>query len=327
MNNQLFKLPTQLSTPTAWVFPGQGSQKVGMGLDLVNTPLAQNRFEQAEKLLGWSVLEACHNRVQLSRTLYLQPCLYVVVSILSDMLTEHGFKPNLVAGYSLGEYMALYAAKVFDFETGLRLMKRRGELMESAAEGALATAIGFNHEQLEHKIQQTANVWRVNDDLTNAVIAGTPEAVESVLTTINAKRIIRLHPSRAFHTPLIAATAAKFEQFLELSPFQSAQVPVLSSLEATPLVEAAQLKKNLIKQMTEPVCWRKIALKLAAEGIERTVEIGPGKGLTKQMTRICPQLISTNISSAEQISKLKIAPGHDNFVLKDELMARAYLQD
>ncbi|MGK7917438.1 MAG: ACP S-malonyltransferase, partial [Prochloraceae cyanobacterium] len=218
----------------------------------------------------------------------------------------------------LGEYMALYAAKVFDFETGLRLMKRRGELMESSTEGAIATLIGFNQEQLEQQIQQTANVWRVNDDLTNAVISGTPEAVESVLTKIKAKRIIRLNPSRAFHTPLIAATAAEFQQILESTPFESAEVPVLSSIEPTPIVEAAQLKKNLIKQMIEPVCWRKISLKLAAEGVERVVEIGPGKGLTKQMKRICSDLISTNISSAEQISTLKVAEGNYHLFLKNE---------
>ncbi|MGK7916791.1 MAG: acyltransferase domain-containing protein, partial [Prochloraceae cyanobacterium] len=166
MNNHIFKLQTQRGNTIAWIFPGQGSQKVGMGLDLLKIPLAKKRFDRAEKLLGWSVLESCQSEAKLSRTLYVQPCLYVVLSILIDLMREQGYKPNLVAGYSLGEYMALYAAKVFDFETGLRLMKCRGELMESAPLGALATLIGVNQEQLQQQVQQTANVWRINDDLT-----------------------------------------------------------------------------------------------------------------------------------------------------------------
>ncbi len=285
----------------AWVFPGQGSQKLGMGVDLLKLHLARVRFEQAEQILGWSVLELCQNQEKLSRTLYTQPCLYIVLSILSDLISESGYQPNLVAGYSLGEYIALYVAGVFDFETGLRLIKRRAELMECAPKGTMATLIGFRHEQLEQQIQQTANIWRVNDDLTCATIAGTAEAVESLLARIKVKRVIPLNVSGAFHTPLMAEAAAEFEQLLESTPFDCAQVPVLSSIEPVPTVEAAQLKKNLIRQMTQPVRWRAISLRLAAEGIKRVVEIGPSQGLTSQIKRICPGLVLTNVSRTSEL--------------------------
>ena len=285
----------------AWVFPGQGSQKLGMGVDLLKLHLARVRFEQAEQILGWSVLELCQNQEKLSRTLYTQPCLYIVLSILSDLISESGYQPNLVAGYSLGEYIALYVAGVFDFETGLRLIKRRAELMECAPKGTMVTLIGFRHEQLEQQIQQTANIWRVNDDLTCATIAGTAEAVESLLARIKVKRVIPLNVSGAFHTPLMAEAAAEFEQLLESTTFDCAQVPVLSSIEPVPTLEAAQLKKNLIRQMTQPIRWRAISLRLAAEGIKRVVGIGPSQGLTSQMKRICPGLVLTNVSSTSEL--------------------------
>ena len=137
---------------TAWVFPGQGSQSVGMGVDLIDIPAAKIKFEQAEQILGWSVLEICQaEEDKLSRTLYTQPCLYVIESILADLLQEQGKTPQLVAGHSLGEYVALYTAKVFDFEAGLRLVKRRAELMDKAAGGKMVALIGFEREQLQKK--------------------------------------------------------------------------------------------------------------------------------------------------------------------------------
>src|SRR6476469_7116188 len=111
-------------TKTAWVFPGQGSQAIGMGGDLLDLPAGSAKFAQAQQILGWSVPEICQSQEdKLSSTLYTQPCLYVVETILADMMLEKGQQPDLVAGHSLGEYVALYAAGVFDFETGLRLVK------------------------------------------------------------------------------------------------------------------------------------------------------------------------------------------------------------
>ena len=115
---------------TAWVFPGQGSQILGMGADLVTIPIAQTRFEQAEDILGWDVAKVCLSRESdLSQTLYTQPCLYVISTILADLMKNAGFEPSLVAGHSLGEYAALYTAGAISFEAGLTLVKRRAELM------------------------------------------------------------------------------------------------------------------------------------------------------------------------------------------------------
>src|SRR4028119_435913 len=182
---------------TAWVFPGQGSQAIGMGVDLLDLPLAKDKFEQAKEILGWDVLEICQSPDdKVSRTLYTQPCLYVVESILADILIERGNIPDLLAGHSLGEYVALYVAKVFDFDAGLRLVKRRAELMDNAYGGMMAALIGFDREQLEQQIQQTPDVVLANDNSpAQVVISGTPAAVEAVLSHVKAKRAIPLNVS------------------------------------------------------------------------------------------------------------------------------------
>ncbi|MEB3337375.1 MAG: ACP S-malonyltransferase, partial [Leptolyngbyaceae bacterium] len=267
---------------TAWVFPGQGSQAIGMGADLQALPAAQAKFEQAEQILGWSVLEICqHPEDKVSRTLYTQPCLYVVESILADLLLEQGQKPDLVAGHSLGEYVALYVARAFDFETGLRLVKRRAELMDGAVGGVMAALIGFDRTQLEQKIQQTADVVLANDNNAGqVVISGSSEAVDEVLAQVKAKRAVRLNVSGAFHSPFMTEAAAEFQQVLEPVAFAEAQVPVLSNVEPVPATAAGELKGRLIRQMTGPVRWREISLQFPEAGIEQVVEVGPGKVLT-----------------------------------------------
>ncbi len=290
-------------TKTAWVFPGQGSQAVGMGADLLDLPFAKAKFEQAKQILGWDVLEICQSQEdKLSRTFYTQPCLYVVESILTDLLIERGQLPNLVAGHSLGEYVALYAARVFDFDTGLRLVKRRAELMDSASDGMMAALIGFDREQLEQKIQETPDVVLANDNSpAQVVISGTPEAVQNLLAQIKVKRAVTLNVSGAFHSPLMAAPAAEFQDVLESVPFADAQFPVLSNVEPVPAVEASVLKNRLQRQMTGSVRWREISMQLPVEGIEKVVEIGPGKVLTGLIKRMCPDLVLENIGSLAEL--------------------------
>lgn len=290
-------------TKTAWVFPGQGSQAIGMGADLVDVPSAKAKFEQAREILGWDVLEICQSKEdKLSRTLYTQPCLYVVESILVDIISDKSNTPNLVAGHSLGEYVALYAARVFDFESGLRLVKRRAELMDSAFDGMMAALIGFDREQLDQQIQQTPNVVLANDNSpAQVVISGTPEAVKEIMDKIKVKRAVPLNVSGAFHSPLMAEAAAEFQDVLESISFADAQVPVLSNVEPVPTVEAATLKRRLQQQMTGSVRWREISMQLPAEGIERVVEIGPGKVLTGLVKRMCPNLVLENIGSLAEV--------------------------
>lgn len=284
----------------AWIFPGQGSQRLGMGIDLLKYSLARARFKQAKKILGWSVLEVCQNWQKLNLTCYTQPCIFVIQAILIDILKQTKEQPpNLMAGYSLGEYSALYASEVFDFETGLELIKRRAEIMYRAPKGTMVTLIGFNQQQLEQAIMFTPNVWRVNDSAKMAIISGTVAGVKLLLTKIDVRRIIPLNVSGAFHTPLLKKVVAEFAPILQSTPFNSAKVPFLSSIELVAISEPNRLKNSLIKQITEPVQWEAITCAMAELGIKRVVEISSAKNLTSQMKGVVGELILTNISTLD----------------------------
>lgn len=289
---------------TAWVFPGQGSQAIGMGVDLEDLPFAKVKLEQAKQVLGWDVLEICQSQDdQVSRTLYTQPCLYVIESILADVLIERGNIPNLLAGHSLGEYVALYVSRVYDFDAGLRLVKRRAELMDNVHGGTMMALIGFDREQLAEKIAECPDVVLANDNSpAQVVISGTPEAVQNLVAQIKVKRAIPLNVSGAFHSPLMADAAAEFQQVLQAVPFSNGLFPILSNVEPLPSVEAEVLKERLGRQMTGSVRWREISLQLPESGIERVVEIGPGKVLTGLIKRICPNLKLENIGSLGELT-------------------------
>ena len=274
-----------------------------MGIDLLSIPAAQDKFAQAEAILGWSVTQICQSDIEnLSRTLYTQPSLYVVESILVDIIRERGHKPDLVAGHSLGEYIALYVAGVFDWSTGLQLVKRRAELMDSAADGVMAALMNFDREKLEAVIAQTPDVVLANDNSPDQVIiSGTADGVHTVMSQVKAKRAIPLKVSGAFHSPLIADAAAEFQAVLDSVEFQPALVPVLSNVEPLPSVDADVLKQRLSKQMTGSVRWREISLQLPEHGIERVVEIGPGNVLTGLIKRTSPGLILQNIRNVAEL--------------------------
>lgn len=292
-------------TKTAWIFPGQGSQVVGMGVDLQDTPIGQTHFTTAEKILGWSVLEKCQgDEVELSRTLYTQPCLYVVETVLADLLIINGQLPDLVAGHSLGEYSALYVAGVFDFETGLKLVKQRAELMNAASGGKMMALMKFDRQQLETIINKTPDVVIANDNSEQqVVISGTPTAVDSVLNQIKVKRAVELKVSGAFHSPLMATAAKEFQEVLKNIEFAKAKVPVLSNVDPTPATEGEILKQRLLKQITGSVRWREIMVQLPQEQINEAVEVGPGKVLTGLLKRACPDLKLRNVSEKNNLSR------------------------
>ncbi|MBE9112815.1 ACP S-malonyltransferase [Nodosilinea sp. LEGE 07298] len=290
----------------AWVFPGQGSQAIGMGADLAKVSLAQERFAEAESVLGWSVLDIVQDTDdKVSSTLYTQPCLYVIESILVDLLKAQGHQPAVVAGHSLGEYVALYAAGVFDFATGLTLVQRRSELMAQASDGMMAALLGFDADALAAKIEATPGVVLANDNNPGqVVISGTPEAVTNVMESVKAKRAVKLNVSGAFHSPLMADAAATFEQVLAPAAFATAQVPVLSNVDPTPATDGAVLKQRLVQQMTGSVRWREITLALPELGIDTVVEIGPGNVLTGLTKRTCRDLALVNVGNLEQVEGL-----------------------
>ncbi|MGB5914984.1 MAG: ACP S-malonyltransferase [Phormidesmis sp.] len=283
-------------TKTAWVFPGQGAQTVGMGADLADVAAA--RFTEAEQILGKSVLEIVQNQDLLNDTRYTQPCLYVVECALADLLIAQGQKPDIVAGHSLGEYSALYVAGVFDFAAGLQLVKRRALLMSEASEGAMAALMGFDRDELDAKIAETEGVVLANDNnASQVVISGTPEAVDEVVTGIKTKRAVRLNVSGAFHSPLMADAAKAFTSVLNDVSFNDAAIPVMSNVDPAPETNAAVLKERLAQQMTGSVRWREISLELPVQGIETVVEIGPGKVLTGLIKRTCKGLNLQNVAS------------------------------
>ncbi len=290
-------------TKTAWVFPGQGSQLIGMGVDLQDIPVAKARFELAEKILGWSVLDICQgDETTLACTLYTQPCLYVVESILIDLLKGKVNLPQLVAGHSLGEYVALYAAEVFDFESGLRLVKKRAELMNSADGGKMAALMKFDRDQLTTVLNNTPDVVLANDNSeAQVVISGTPEGVENVLSQVKAKKAIALNVSGAFHSPLMQGAAEEFLTVLELVEFKEAKIPVLSNVDPQPTTDSQVLKSKLTQQMTNSVRWRETMLQLAQAGVTEIIEIGPGKVLCGLIKRTCKDIALEAIGTVEQL--------------------------
>jgi [acyl-carrier-protein] S-malonyltransferase len=286
-------------TKTAWVFPGQGSQEVGMGVDLREITTAKEKFERAREILGWSILDVCQgDEEQLSRTIYTQPCLYVIESILTDVLLDKEYEPQLVAGHSLGEYVALYAAGVFDFESGLRLVKRRAELMDAAAGGKMVALMKFDRAQLEQEIAETTDVVFANDNSEGqVVISGTPEAVDRVVARVKSKRAVALKVSGAFHSPLMAEASEQFQEILATVEFSEARIPVLSNVEPIATTDAEKLKQRALEQITGSVRWRETMLELPKHDISQVVEVGPGKVLSGLLKRTCKGIELKNFGS------------------------------
>lgn len=287
----------------AWVFPGQGSQAVGMGADLAEHPIAKAKFAEAEAILGWSVLEKCQgDEAELSRTLYTQPCLYVIEAILCDLYREKAGEVDFVAGHSLGEYSALYAAGVYDFASGLKLVQKRAQLMEQASGGKMVAMMKFDRAALTQKIAETDGVTLANDNSEQqVVISGTPEAVDAVIDAVKAKRAIALNVSGAFHSPFMAEASAQFQEVLAKVDFADAKIPVLSNVDPQPETNAVALKERLQKQMTGSVRWLEIMNTLDEIDVAEAVEIGPGKVLTGLIQRTCKSMNIHNISSLESI--------------------------
>ena len=293
-------------TKTAWVFPGQGSQKVDMGADLATIPAAQTKLEIAEKILGWSVLDICKgDEDTLSKTLYTQPCLYVIEAILIDILIEKVGLPQLVAGHSLGEYLALYTAGVFDFESGLSLVKKRAELMENSTGGKMAALMKFDRDQLEELLAQTEGVVLANDNSEGqVVVSGEPAEVEKLMSEIKAKRKVELNVSGAFHSPLMAEASTQFQSILDQVTFREARIPVLSNVNPSPTCNSGELKQRLSAQMTGSVRWREIMDYFSKNSVEQVIEVGPGKVLTGLMKRACKGVELLNIGTTEQLEVL-----------------------
>ena len=291
----------------AWVFPGQGSQKVGMAAAVLELPGANERFAAASELLGRDLLAICRGDAEgelsdLNDTRNTQPAMFVVESLLVDALRAQGRSADLVAGHSLGELVALYAAGVFDVSTGLRLMKTRSELMAGAGGGAMTAVMGFDRGELEQLVAATEGVVIANDNSSaQVVLSGTPEAVAAVSGQLTCKRAIPLAVSGAFHSPFMAQAAAAFATELEAIPFADATIPVLSNTDPSPETSGAALKARLRNQMTTGVRWRETMERLSSEAIATAVEIGPGAVLSGLIKRSCEGVSTAQIAGAADL--------------------------
>lgn len=291
----------------AWVFPGQGSQNVGMAAGVLELPGARERFADASELLGRDLLAICAGEAEgelsdLNDTRNTQPALFVIESLLVDALQAQGRQADLVAGHSLGELVALYAAGAFDVDTGLRLMRRRSELMAAAGGGAMTAVLGFDRAELEELVATQEGVVIANDNSSaQVVLSGTPEAVAAVSDRLTCKRAVPLAVSGAFHSPFMAEAAGAFAAELEAIVFADARIPVLSNTDPTPERSGDALKRRLITQMTSGVRWRETMEQLQASGIDTAVEIGPGAVLSGLLKRSCPSVTTAQISSAADL--------------------------
>ena len=291
----------------AWVFPGQGSQKVGMAAAVLELPGASERFAAASELLDRDLLAICRGDAEgelsdLNDTRNTQPAMFVVESLLVDALRAQGRSADLVAGHSLGELVALYAAGVFDVSTGLRLMKTRSELMAGAGGGAMTAVMGFDRGELEQLVAATEGVVIANDNSSaQVVLSGTPEAVAAVSGQLTCKRAIPLAVSGAFHSPFMAKAAEAFATELEAIPFADATIPVLSNTDPSPETSGAALKARLRHQMTTGVRWRETMERLSSEAIATAVEIGPGAVLSGLIKRSCEGVSTAQIAGAADL--------------------------
>lgn len=226
----------------------------------------------------------------------------MIESLLVDALKDQGRSAQLVAGHSLGELVALYAAGVFDAATGLALMQRRSELMAAAGGGAMTALIGFDRGELEALVASTEGVVIANDNsAAQVVISGTPEAVAAVSGQVRSKRAVPLAVSGAFHSPFMAEAASAFSELLEQVPFADATIPVLSNTDPTPATSGAVLKERLRRQMVSGVRWRETMDRLGAEGISTVVEIGPGNVLSGLIKRSLEGVTVAQIAGSDDL--------------------------
>ena len=279
-----------------WVFPGQGSQKVGMGEAWQRShAAARRRFAQAEDVLGYDLAKLCFDGPveSLTQTLHAQPALLTVSVIALDLAREQGLDAQMTAGHSLGEYSALVAAEVLSFENALRLVQQRAQLMNDAPTGTMAALIGLKDEALEQVLEAAREAGTVVGANFNSpgqiVVSGEQVAVERAMSEAKAqgaKMALRLPVSGAFHSPLMHHAGESMAALIADAPFQNAKIPVYCNTTARATTDAQELKNALSAQMTGAVLWQQSVQQMIADGAEQFIELGPGKVLCGLIGRI-----------------------------------------
>ena len=293
----------------AYIFPGQGAQFTGMGLDLYEkSPLAQKYFEKANDILGFSITDIMFEGTaeQLKETKVTQPAIFLHSVILAKVLGDD-FKPEMVAGHSLGELSALVANGVLSFEDGLRLVSKRALAMQKACEIApstMAAVLGLEDHIVEETCAEIDGVvvaanYNCPGQL---VISGAISAVEEacrVLTEKGAKRAILLPVGGAFHSPMMEPARAELAAAIEATEFSEPTCPVYQNVTASAVTSSDEIKKNLMIQLTAPVRWTQSIQAMIADGGTEFIEVGPGKVLQGLMRKIDRSVAA---SGAEMVS-------------------------
>ncbi|HEY3374008.1 MAG TPA: ACP S-malonyltransferase [Candidatus Aquicultor sp.] len=304
-------------TGVAFVFPGQGSQYIGMGKDLVETyPQVRAAFDMATDMLDKGFLDLCVNGPEsdLNDTLNTQVCIYIISYGIYAMLEESGIQPQVMAGHSLGEYSALTAAKTFKFDEGLRIVAKRAELMSEAARehpGAMLAVLGADMRGVDDAVSQLSQQGMIAVANYNSpgqiVVSVDKDLVDNATVALlqtGAKKVVPLPVSGAFHSPAMKPAQEQFNGFLESFIFMTADVPVVPNTLAKPAVDPAQLKEALERQMASAVKWQQSVEQMIGLGITTFVEVGPGQVLSKIIKRIDRQISVLPTETPEFLEKV-----------------------
>ncbi len=301
----------------AFVFPGQGAQTVGMGKDFcAQYEVAEKLFAQADEALGYSIRQMCFEGPEedLKLTANTQPAILTMSVIANEILKEHGLQPDVTGGHSLGEYSALVAADVLDFQDAVALVHKRGQFMQEAVpvgQGGMAAIIGLADEVIvdacEKATKTAGEVQAVNFNCPGqTVIAGTTKGVEAaveMLKAAGAKKAVILPVSAPFHSTLMKPAAEKLAAELDKVQIRDAKIPVVSNFTGELETKADEIKANLVAQADHPVKWIACVNTMSAFGADTFVEAGPGKTLCGFNRRIDKSLKSMNVENLETLQK------------------------
>jgi [acyl-carrier-protein] S-malonyltransferase len=300
----------------AFVFPGQASQYVGMGKDLYEgNSLVKEIYDRAEEILGFELKKICFEGPEelLKQTKITQPAIFVHSYVVSKLL-DGKLKADMTAGHSLGEYSALVYADALDFETALRIVKVRGELMQKAGEqnpGTMAAIIGLDDEkvrkicdEVKDGIVQPANFNAIGQ----VVISGEVEAVKMAMEIAKregAKMVKELVVSGAFHSPLMESAKEELKKILDEVEFRKPKIPIYFNVTAKPTFEVEEIKDLLYHQITKPVLWTQTILNMRSDGAVKFYEIGPGKVLQGLIKRTLDDVEVAGFDKLSDIQNLK----------------------
>ncbi len=280
----------------AYVFPGQGAQFVGMGKDLYdNNPEIKDLFEKANDILGFRITDLMFNGTEedLKQTKVTQPAIFLHSVLLAKSLGDE-FKPDMVAGHSLGEFSALVAAGALSFEEGLKLVSKRAQAMQKACEArpsTMAAVLALPDSKVEELCAEVDDIVApANYNCPGqVVISGTMEGIDAAcekMLAAGAKRALKLKVGGAFHSPLMQPAQEELQAAIEAAEFKTPVCPVYQNVDGKPHTDPKEIKENLIKQLTAPVRWTYDVEAMIADGADEFVELGPGKVLQGLVSKI-----------------------------------------